>query len=204
MANSSAARPQPDPGPNPYFQPTASTAPIRTSPGLAFILGLIPGVGAIYNGQYLKGFIHAAVFGLLMSIASSVDGDAGRSFLVALVMGWYFYMPFEAYHTAKKRQMGIPVDEWSSIVSSRSWDSGRLPVGPVLLIVLGVVFLLDELNILPIRDLVRFWPVVLIAVGVYLLYSRLSGPARFPSAPPPPASAPPPSAGNVMEAPNEH
>jgi hypothetical protein len=25
-----------------------------TSPGLAFVLGLIPGVGAIYNGQYAK------------------------------------------------------------------------------------------------------------------------------------------------------
>lgn len=203
-ANSSAAGPRPDAGPNPYLQPTASIAPIRTSPGLAFLLGLIPGVGAIYNGQYLKGFIHAAVFGLLMSIASSVNGDAGESFLVALVMGWYFYMPFEAYHTAKKRQMGIPVDEWSSLVSSRSWDSGRFPVGPVLLIVLGVVFLLDELNLLPIRILIRFWPVILIALGVYLLYSRLSGPARLPDAPPPPESVPPSATGNVVEAPNEH
>jgi TM2 domain-containing membrane protein YozV len=203
-ANSSTATPRRDPGPNPYFQPSASAVPIRTSPGLAFILGLIPGVGAIYNGQYLKGFIHAAVFGLLMSISSSMSGDAGQSLLVALVMGWYFYMPFEAYHTAKKRQMGIPVDEWSSLVSSRSWDGGRLPVGPVLLIVLGVVFLLDELNILPIRDLVRFWPVILIALGIYLLYSRLSGPARLPAAPPPPVSAPPAATGNVMGAPNEH
>ena len=25
------------------------------SPGLAFLLGFIPGVGAIYNGQYVKG-----------------------------------------------------------------------------------------------------------------------------------------------------
>ena len=204
VVNSSAARPQPDAGPNPYFQPSASVAPIRTSPGLAFVLGLIPGVGAIYNGQYLKGFIHAAVFGLLMSISNSVNGDAGQSFLVALVMGWYFYMPFEAYHTAKKRQMGIPVDEWSSLVPSRSWNSGRLPVGPVLLIVLGVVFLLDELNILPIRELTRFWPVVLIAIGVYLLYNRLSGPARLPSEPPPPDSVPPPASGNVMEVSNEH
>ena len=41
-ANSSTATPRPDPGPNPYFQPSASAVPIRTSPGLAFILGLIP------------------------------------------------------------------------------------------------------------------------------------------------------------------
>ena len=38
-------------------------------PILALILGFIPGVGAIYNGQYAKGLIHAVVFGLLVSIA---------------------------------------------------------------------------------------------------------------------------------------
>src|SRR5512142_1490566 len=41
------------------------------SPGLAFVLGLIPGVGAIYNGQYAKGVVHVVVFGLLISIVSS-------------------------------------------------------------------------------------------------------------------------------------
>ena len=33
------------------------------APGLAFALGFIPGVGAIYNGQYLKGLVHALIFG---------------------------------------------------------------------------------------------------------------------------------------------
>src|SRR5579863_10271055 len=33
------------------------------SPGLAFILGLIPGVGAIYNSQYIKGLVHVAIIG---------------------------------------------------------------------------------------------------------------------------------------------
>src|SRR6185295_4648515 len=41
------------------------------SPGLALFLGLIPGVGAIYNGQYAKGILHAVVWGVLMSIADS-------------------------------------------------------------------------------------------------------------------------------------
>src|ERR1035441_589242 len=41
------------------------------SPALAFFLGLIPGVGAIYNGQYAKGLVHAIVWGVLMSIANS-------------------------------------------------------------------------------------------------------------------------------------
>ena len=39
----------------------------NVSPGLALFLGMIPGVGAIYNGQYAKGMVHAIVWGVLMS-----------------------------------------------------------------------------------------------------------------------------------------
>src|SRR5271170_2646963 len=44
-----------------------------TNPGVAFALGLIPGVGAIYNGDFLKAAIHVLIFGVLTSTA----GDAG-------------------------------------------------------------------------------------------------------------------------------
>src|SRR5271166_4593181 len=47
------------------------------SPGLAFVLGLIPGVGAIYNGQYAKGLVHVVILGILISIVSS-DQTSGN------------------------------------------------------------------------------------------------------------------------------
>jgi hypothetical protein len=53
--------------------PHPSIIDTGASPGLAFLLGFIPGVGAIYNGQYVKGLIHVVVFGLLISIVSSDD-----------------------------------------------------------------------------------------------------------------------------------
>ena len=59
------------------------------SPGFAFLLGLIPGVGAIYNGQYAKGLIHVVILGLLISITSSgAAGDLEPLFglLIALVV----------------------------------------------------------------------------------------------------------------------
>jgi hypothetical protein len=166
---------------------------------LAFLLGLIPGVGAIYNGQYWKGFIHVAILGVLISIISASNGDAAP-FWGLLIAAWYLYMPFEAYHTAKKRQAGIPVDEWSSLLPGSLGSSGvRRPVGPMILIAIGVVFLLDNLRIIRIGELLRFWPLILIAVGVSALYSRLSGPAAIP--PPPPSGPVPPSPH--VEAPNE-
>ena len=58
------------------------TAPYSTvvadpsvSPGLAFALGLIiPGVGAIYNGQYAKGLVHVLILSLLFMAAQSSSG----------------------------------------------------------------------------------------------------------------------------------
>jgi hypothetical protein len=144
------------------------------SPGLAFVLGLIPGVGAIYNGQYAKGIVHVVIFGLLISITSSGAASGYEPLFGLLIAIWYFYMPFEAYHTARKRQLGEAVDEFSSVFPLRSHRSA-FPVGPIILIALGVLFLFNTLGFLRIEDIVRWWPVALIVLGGYLLYSRLTG-----------------------------
>jgi hypothetical protein len=167
------------PGYNPYSQgiPPGSNAPIQTSPGLAFILGCIPlGVGAIYNGQYLKGLIHALIFGLLVSVQGGARGT-GETLAGILLAAFIFYMPFEAYHTAKRRQLGLPVDEWSSILPRKAYTN-QASVGPIILILIGVAFLLDSLHIIDFWAIQRIWPVLwpilLIVVGAYALYSRLT------------------------------
>lgn len=48
----------------------------------------------------------------------------------------------------------------------------------MILIAVGVLFLLSNLQILEIRRLLHYWPVLLIAMGVYMLFARLSGAAR--------------------------
>ena len=175
---------------NPYTQGAATLNPagIRTSPALAFILGWIPGVGAIYNGQYIKGLVHAVVFGLLVSLVSN-GGSASEPFLGIMLAAFVFYMAFEAYHTAKKRQMGMPVAEWSSLAASHTRLPNRTPAGPILLIALGILFLLDTLHLVEFRDIARFWPLLLIVVGAAMLYSRVSG---LSSASPPPLPPPGP------------
>lgn len=143
------------------------------SPGLAFVLGLIPGVGAIYNGQYAKGVIHVLILGLMISIASS-GSAGGLEPLIGMLMGvFYFYMAFEAYHTARKRMMGEPVDEFSSLVRVDA-RTGRLPVLPLALIGLGVLFLLNNLEVLYLAQMLKFWPVLLIMAGCYMIYLRMA------------------------------
>jgi hypothetical protein len=165
--------------PSPYTSPAPSLAPppvpnSDVSPGLAFLLGFIPGVGAIYNGQYAKGLVHVLVLGILFSITMSPDVGGIMPILVLSIIGFWVYMPFEAYHSAKRRQLGQPLDEFSSLFPSPPGTS-RIPVGPVVLIVLGIMFLLNNLGILELRRVFRYWPVILIVLGVNKLYHRLAG-----------------------------
>jgi hypothetical protein len=134
---------------------------------------MIPGVGAIYNGQYAKGLLHAFVWGLLISIANSNAAHGVEPIFVMSVIAWMAYMAFEAYHTARKRRLGEPVDEYSSILNLRGQHN--VPIVAIGLIVMGVLFLLHTLNLLDFEYVVRYWPVLLIAAGVYLLFGRITG-----------------------------
>lgn len=183
-----SAPPAPEPGAyagSPYSAPVASpyTAPpplpppvyhTEAHPALALLLGFLPGVGAIYNGQYAKGLIHAVIFGLLVSLAASTRSPF-EPLIGILIAIWVFYMAFEAYHTANKHRHGVPVEEFSSLIDVRP-AQGRFPAGAVLLIALGFILLLDTTDIINIDQLARYWPVGLIVFGLYLLYARLSPP----------------------------
>jgi hypothetical protein len=156
----------------PTVRPASASPPADLSPGLAFLLGLIPGVGAIYNGQYAKGFVHVLIAGLLFSLAGSEAGPLEPLFGLMIPV-WFFYMAFEAYHTAKKRIVGEAVDEFSSIFPVQGAGIG-FPVLPLLLIALGIVFLLNNLEVIRIRQLMPFaGPAFLIGLGCYMLYARI-------------------------------
>jgi hypothetical protein len=172
ILNAPPERAYPPPVP-PYAAPAA---PVDSSvnPGLAFLLGLIPGVGAIYNGQYAKGLIHVVVLGMLFSIANNHELNGGFEGLFVLsIFAWFFYMAFEAYHTAKRRMMGLPVEEFSGLMAGRDAKRANFPAGPIALMAVGVVFLLANFDLIRLRDLMRFWPVGLIGMGAYLLYLRV-------------------------------
>jgi len=164
----------PAPGPSPYTTgpgPLPHSQPVDSHPGLAFVLGFIPGVGAIYNGQYAKGLVHAIIFGLLVSILNANAAEGLEPMVGIMLAAFVIYMPFEAYHTAKRRNQGERVDEFSSLIQPWHHHSS---VGAVTLIILGAVFLLNTLGIFPLHHILRFWPVLLIALGINMLHSRLS------------------------------
>jgi Domain of unknown function (DUF5668)/B-box zinc finger len=76
------------------------------SPGLAAALGFIPGVGAMYNGQFMKGFIHVMVFVCLIWMADHVG-----PIMVPVFFAYFFYLVFDAYKTAHAIELGQPLPD---------------------------------------------------------------------------------------------
>ena len=184
--------------------------PDTPSPALAAILGFIPGVGAMYNGEFAKGFIHVLIFATLIWMTDHVNGLFG----ICASRPSSIYMPIEAYKTARAREHGIArarsawpeqslparsaagvpaagyslppvrlrrrlrrcaVDAIGEVPQPNRRTMkphSRLPVGAFILIGLGVLFLLDELGALHFDWIWRFWPLILIAIGVRILMQR--------------------------------
>jgi hypothetical protein len=205
----------------PFIPPPAS----GPNPTAAAWLGLIPGVGAMYNSQYLKGFIHVVVFAVLVSLADHYD------IFGFFIAAWIFYQSFEAYHTAKALRDGQPPPDPFGLNEVGNWlnlgarprnpgqpvagqvpvepptegyqppppyqapfpppppppppgfsvppvpppicSQSRAPVGAIVLIALGLLFLLGQLDVFRERFFGFTWPLLLIALGVWMIIRRI-------------------------------
>jgi len=212
--------------------PPGVPAPGSPSPALAFILGFIPGVGAMYNGQFIKGLIHVLVFIILIGITNQV-GVFGIA-----IAAWIAYQVFDAFETAKARRDGRPLpdpfglNDFGARIGIPPHGAGfanpspgvaqgftgyqappppsgypdpyappmpppppgpgwrrREPIGAIILIVLGVLFLLNTMNVFNFNWFGHLWPLLIIAFGVALFLRRAH---EVPPSPPPP---PPPMQG---------
>ena len=156
--------------------PAASDAlpppvPVRSSssPGLAFVLGFVfPGLGAVYNGEYNKALIQIVVFATFVFGLSSDIDDAMKAVLGILLAGFIFYMPFDSMRSAEAKRVGATsADPWEA------WSTNR-PVGPMILIALGVLLLLRKIDWFPWYRISQFFfPALLIAAGIWMMRSRL-------------------------------
>jgi hypothetical protein len=212
------------------------------NPGIATLLGFIPGVGAFYNGQFVKGLIHVLVFVVLIGIADH-HGIFG-----IFIPAWILYQAFDAHHTAKARRDGLPLPDPLGLndLASKLGFPGtptqaysapppvagftappaagaayppfgdpayppytavppgdyvsvdpaaypppprrHEPIGAIVLIGLGLLFLFNTLGFLRFDWIDHAWPLFIIGLGAWLLVRR----SRESVPPPPPA---PPAGG---------
>src|SRR5579863_1681298 len=57
------------------------------------------------------------------------------------------------------------------------WNTERM-VPAIVLIAVGALFFLNNLHILPVREILRYWPGVLVAVGIMLLVDSAESAGR--------------------------
>ncbi len=157
-----------DPNQAPRVAPGAGSGP---NPAVAGILaGFFPiGVGAVYTGQYTKGLAHLGIAVLLIVVISSDVPWYVKVFL-AIAMGFfYFYQISDSIRTAKAIQAGQPAPDPFGLAQmfggGERMEGAKVPVGAAILIGLGVLFLINTVFDF---SLDRFWPLILIAWGVWL------------------------------------
>ncbi len=189
-----AARLQNPPGPAVAAPPVVQGTP---SPGLAAMLGMIPGVGAMYNGQFVKAFIHVVIFAMLIVAVGHARGL--EPLFGLMIAAFWFYMVIEAYQTARARQLGQPSPDYlgldrlfgiqehpqaavpagAPVTATPAGESPQYsslhegpPTGAIVLVGLGVIFLLDNLGFFRAG---RMWPLILIGLGLWIAYKRTTG-----------------------------
>jgi len=145
-----------------YPPPPPPKTEVTSNATKAALCAIIPGVGAVYNQDYMKAVVHLAAFSSLCIFAEA-NGIFG---LIAFV--FYIYTIFDAYRSASI----------SPVKKEPATGQMNLPLWGILLILLGVVFLLDSLNAISLRSITQFWPLVLVFLGAYLVFQYVSGEKR--------------------------
>jgi len=135
------------------------------SPKRAAVCAIIPGIGAVYNGEYMKAITYFAVFAALTVLGDDVNGVFGFGAFAFLI-----FTIFDAYRTAEAQARARI--EKGTVAAEAGRASERAVAGwGIFLIVLGIVLLLQ--NYIPFHFLQRAWPLAFILLGGYLVYEAL-------------------------------
>lgn len=134
----------------------------RTSPLLAFVLSVCPGLGAAYNGQTSKAVVY---FGIVVGLFQLAFLFKMPLFFLG-GLGMWAFSGIDAWRTAQMIRAGLTPEGAEDIIVQRFAGNPKL-WGLVLLGIGSLFFLQMFINIG--YFLRSALPVLLIALGIYLL-----------------------------------
>ncbi len=150
--------------PPPLPPQPATYVKLPKNPTLALVLSLFPGLGQVYNGQPAKAFVFFAAWVTGIYGAAEIN-PFPFAFMIPFA---YLYNLVDAYRSAAAINArflgGGPVEEDES-PESPAWGGS--------LVVLGVVLLAHNLGWINLAAVERYWPVLLIAGGVAMVYGSM-------------------------------
>lgn len=152
--------------------PVVGSGPNPTVAGI--LAGFFPfGVGAVYTGQYAKGLAHLAIMTLLAVGASASDNPHGEALGYICGFGiafFWVYQIVDAVRSARAIQTAQPIPDPFGLAATfgggAKIETSKIPMGAIVLILLGVLFLLHTMGLG--LELDRFWPLILIGLGGWM------------------------------------
>jgi len=157
-------------GPSAIPRPPINAGNAGPNPTVAGILGAVPlGLGAVYCGQYVKGLAHLAIF-VAAIVGLSSDLPWQGYMVLGIFLGFFWvYQILDAVRTAKAMQAGEPAPDPLGLAQTfgtgDKFDTTKVPTAAAILIGLGALFLINTVFDFSLH---RFWPVILIVIGVWL------------------------------------
>jgi len=135
------------------------------NPSLAAFLAIFPGMGAIYNGNFLKGITYILIFAVLIVLTGNAS-DPDSVVFGLMIAGFYIFQIIDSYNEAGKlNKAGSAVDGEAAGREDLSLFSA------VVVLVLGVLFQLVNFDVLTFRQVTRLWPLALIAFGIKIVFN---------------------------------
>jgi hypothetical protein len=159
--------------------------PRRKSPILAVVMSLMPGLGQVYVGYYVLGFVNILIVGSLiallnLNIAAPLQALAG----LFLAFFWLYNLVDAGRRASLYNQAlaGLGPTELPEVVTLPR--AGAALPGGIVLIVLGLTVWVHTYFGLSFQWLERWWPLALVLVGAYLIWNALEDRRRIADAAP--------------------
>ncbi len=167
--------------------PRLAGDPRRKSPGLAAMLSCMPGLGQIYIGYYLQGFIHIGVVGGIIVLLNS-RGYAVHQFepLLGLFLAFFWlYNIVDAYRRAAFCNQALAGLGAVDIPDDMKLPKGGGSVaGGIALIAIGGLLFANTAFGVSLDWLEQWWPMGLVLLGAYLIYASAAAKRKVSPTPP--------------------
>jgi len=137
--------------------------PREKNPSLAAFLAIFPGMGAVYNGNFVKGLTFMLVFAVLIVLTSNAAG-ADSAVFGLMIAGFYIYQIIDSYNEANALNRAGQAGESPAAGEELSLFSA------VAVLVIGVLFQLVNFGLFSFRQVTRLWPLALIAFGIKIVF----------------------------------
>jgi len=134
------------------------------NPSLAAFLAIFPGMGAIYNGNIIKGITYMLIFAVLIVLTDNA-GEPDAVVFGLLIAGFFIFQIIDSYNEAGKINQNILAEE-----NPTSQKEDLSLFSAITVLAIGIVFQLANFDLLTYRQVTRLWPLVLIVFGIKIVY----------------------------------